>query len=182
MELPYCQDIGGEESSPDDFCSIDFYVPSYMEQEIISRTTNSEGKIEERILTKRVSEPKKKELSEYKKSSTYKNANTGEIESSETIYRPLTPQIYYSFGFVYGCRWMDDFTVHFLDLSEVEKGIIRRDARFGYVQIPSDISLKEAIDMRNFNSCRGSVADQIQVHVIQTFDLITGKQIIESYK
>ena len=182
MELPSCRDIGGEESSPDDFCSIDFYVPSYMEQEITSRTTDSRGEVEEKIWTRRVTEPKEEELSEYTKSSTYKNTNTNEMESSEVIYRPLTSRLYYPFGFVYGCRWADDFTIHFLDLAEVENGIIKRDARFGYVDIPSNLLLKEAVDMQIYNSYFEYGNNQIQIHIIQTFDLTSGERISETYE
>lgn len=182
MELPSCKDIGGDESKFDDFCSIDFYVPSYIEQEIISRTKNSEGKIEERVWTTRVSEPKDEELTEYTKSSTYENTNTVKPESSKTIYRPLTSRLYYPFGFVYGCRWMDDTTVHFLDLSEIENGIIKRDARFGYVEIPSGSSLKETIKMENYKRYSGNAENQIQMVVLQTFDLSTGKRTIEPYE
>jgi hypothetical protein len=182
MKLPSCKDIGGDESKSDDFCSIDFYVPSYMEQKIISKIKNSEGKVEEKLWTTKVSEQKDEELTEYIKSSTDENINTGKTESSETIYRPLTSRLYYPFGFVYGCRWMDDTSVHFLDLSEVENGIVKREARFGYVEKPIGVSLKEAINMENYGRYSGDAENQFQMCLMQTFDLITGKKIIEDYE
>jgi len=41
------------------------------------------------------------------------------------------------FGFVWGCQWGDDssWKVQYLDLSQVQQGIIRRDERFGYVEL-----------------------------------------------
>lgn len=41
------------------------------------------------------------------------------------------------FGFVWGCHWGDDssWKVQFLDLSRVEQGVIRREERFGYVEL-----------------------------------------------
>jgi hypothetical protein len=41
------------------------------------------------------------------------------------------------FGFVWGCVWGDDssWKVQYLDLSDVRNGAIRRDERFGYVQL-----------------------------------------------
>ncbi len=182
MELPSCKDIGGDESLSDDFCSIDFYVPSYIEQEIISRTISPEGKVKEEIWTTRVSEPEEEELTEHTKSSAYKNTNTGGTESSEIIYRPLTSLLYYPFGFVYGCRWSDDSTIHFLDLSEVEKGIIKRDARFGYIEIPNGSLLKETIKMGNYKKYSGDAENQFEIVVLQTFELFSGKRIIEPYE
>ena len=44
------------------------------------------------------------------------------------------------FGFVWGCVWGDDssWKVQFLDLSDVSRGAIRRDERFGYVELATD--------------------------------------------
>jgi hypothetical protein len=41
------------------------------------------------------------------------------------------------FGFVWGCHWGDDtsWKVQYLDLSRVQQGIVRRDERFGYVEL-----------------------------------------------
>lgn len=38
------------------------------------------------------------------------------------------------FGFVWGCQWGDDssWKVQYLDLSNIQSGVIRRDERFGY--------------------------------------------------
>jgi hypothetical protein len=44
------------------------------------------------------------------------------------------------FGFVWGCVWGDDssWKVQHLDLSGVQSGVIRRDERFGYVELATD--------------------------------------------
>ncbi len=44
------------------------------------------------------------------------------------------------FGFVWGCHWGDDnsWKVQYLDLSRVQQGIIRREERFGYVELACD--------------------------------------------
>ncbi len=41
------------------------------------------------------------------------------------------------FGFVWGCQWGDDFSwkVQYLDLSQVQQGIVRRGERFGYLEL-----------------------------------------------
>jgi hypothetical protein len=43
------------------------------------------------------------------------------------------------FGFVWGCHWGDDssWKVQYLDLSQVQQGVIRREERFGYVELAS---------------------------------------------
>lgn len=56
------------------------------------------------------------------------------------------------FGFVSGCVWGDDssWKVQYLDLSEIDKGKIKRDDRFGYVELPDKVKLKDAIGTRNY--------------------------------
>ncbi len=46
------------------------------------------------------------------------------------------------FGFVWGCIWGDDssWKVQFLDLREIQAGVIRRDERFGYVELATNSS------------------------------------------
>lgn len=42
-----------------------------------------------------------------------------------------------NFGFVWGCHWGDDasWKVQYLDLSQVQHGVVQRDERFGYVEL-----------------------------------------------
>jgi len=42
-----------------------------------------------------------------------------------------------TFGFVWGCHWGDDssWKIQFLDLRSIETGVIKRDDRFGYVEL-----------------------------------------------
>lgn len=56
-----------------------------------------------------------------------------------------------TFGFVSGCVWGDDssWKIEYLDLSQVEKGIIVRDDRFGYQELPRKLSLKQCISLEN---------------------------------
>jgi hypothetical protein len=44
------------------------------------------------------------------------------------------------FGFVWGCVWGDDssWKVQLLDLTGIQSGVIRRDERFGYVELATD--------------------------------------------
>ena len=51
------------------------------------------------------------------------------------------------FGFVAGCYWGDDtsWKIHYLDLSQIEQGIIQRDERFGYIKLPPSMDLKDVV-------------------------------------
>jgi hypothetical protein len=57
------------------------------------------------------------------------------------------------YGFVSGCVWGDDHSdkLQFLDLSQIEQGIFKREDRFGYVELPSSLELKECVDIVDFN-------------------------------
>ena len=52
-----------------------------------------------------------------------------------------------NFGFVAGCVWGDDssWKLQYLDLSNVEFGIIKRDDRFGYLELPN-MPLDQAVE------------------------------------
>lgn len=53
------------------------------------------------------------------------------------------------FGFVAGCLWGDDssWKIQYLDLSKISEGVIGRDERFGYIELPHKVRLKDAIDV-----------------------------------
>lgn len=126
MELPSCKDIGGEEPHSAGFCPVDFFVPSYVMKEY---------KLQDgRIVVFPCNEPAE------------------EMMRDSTYSRVISPRLYYPFGFVAGCIWGDDssWKIEYLDLSAVEKGEIRRDARFGYIEMPDGISLKQAIDLVDY--------------------------------
>ena len=124
MELSNCKDLGGEDKSNVDyenhFCPIEFYVPTYR-----SFKFDFNGKEEQDWL------------------------KGDECLDKDYEKLKLSPIKYCNFGFVAGCFWGDDSSckIQFLYLSEVEKGIIKRDERFGYLEMPSKMELKDAIDM-----------------------------------
>lgn len=179
MELPSCRDIGGEEPNSYGFCPTDYFVPTYIEQEIITETKGSMGKHEKRVTKKRLNNPKTEDFMETVKTYAFRNDRTGENCETVTVYRPLSAHNF-PFGFVAGCIWGDDSTykIQYLDLSEVGKGILKRDDRFGYIVLPENQSLKEAIDMYDYGwDEEDESANYIRISVLQTFDLTTGKKI-----
>jgi len=81
------------------------------------------------------------------------------------------------FGFVAGCLWGDDssWKIEYLDLSEVEKGIIRRDSRFGYLVLPDKCTLEQAISLYSFYPDEPYIAIAVQRY----FNIHTGKAVWE---
>lgn len=64
------------------------------------------------------------------------------------------------FGFVGGCVWGDDRSdkVQFLNLSMIEEGLITRDQRFGYMELPGNLPLNKCVKI---NMEYGSVSVQV---------------------
>jgi hypothetical protein len=89
---------------------------------------------------------------------------------------------YYPFGFVAGCIWGDDssWKIQFLDLCEAEKGILKRDERFGYIALPDSMTLQQAVDLADFETdSEAGWANHITIAIQKRFDLKTGKPIDE---
>lgn len=177
MELPSCKDIGGEEISSGGFCPADFYIPTYIDEEY----TNSDG----RLRRSRINEPEPKRLQPQITKWVVQDKETGEPREVVNFSRPLTPLLYYPFGFIAGCVWGDDSTwkILYLDLSEVEKGIIKSDARFGYIELPDKLSLKDAINVIDYHyniydhSDDDPLCTNISISIQKKFDLSTGKML-----
>jgi hypothetical protein len=180
MELPSCKDIGGEEPHSAGFCPVDYFIPTYIEQETVSETKGSMGTTKKEVRKSRINNPKENAFSEFVNRTPFTNFNTGEECETVTTYRPLTPLLYSPFGFVAGCVWGDDSTykIQYLDLSEAEKGIVKRDERFGYIHLPENLSLKDAIDMYDYGwDEEDESTNYIRINIMQTFDLTTGKVV-----
>lgn len=76
------------------------------------------------------------------------------LEAVEFAKRESQPIKYEpgSFGFVAGCIWGDDssWKVQYLDLSECDKGIIKRTEKFGYLELAEDLELKDAVSFSRY--------------------------------
>lgn len=134
MSLPDCKDIGGEKSDSFGFCPTGYYIPSYVDFEMISDYRAGQ-KVEPYAHKFRVDEPDESSL----------NAPTEYINGS----RRISGKLYYPFGFVSGCIWGDDssWKIEFLDLSKADQGILVREQRFGYIELPAELNLKQAISI-----------------------------------
>lgn len=84
----------------------------------------------------------------------------------------LIPGTYH--GFVAGCIWGDDssWKIQYLNLSRAEEGILRREEKFGYIRLPHDVSLCNAVRYTTWE-------DKESVHFVleRQFDLKTGKEV-----
>ena len=118
MSLPDCKDIGGEEEEQWGFCPVEYLVPSYY----IHKADIKHEEIAFRVYDTEGEEETPEEL-----------------KKRDILFDP--------FGFVAGCVWGDDssWKIQFLDLSEAHKGIIKRDERFGFLELPRRMRLKDAV-------------------------------------
>lgn len=142
MELPSCKDIGGEEPHII-FCPLDYYVPSYIEVEVYNdqdQTTEVE----------RVNEPSQNWMTPY--TTTVSASALG--KEYHLHYKPRPQRHFHAIGFVAGRNWAGGpfSLLQYLDLSEVHHGIIRRDSRFGHIELPDWMSLRETIHMLEYQT------------------------------
>jgi len=91
------------------------------------------------------------------------------------------------FGFVWRCYWGDDssWKIQYLDLSDIQRGVIRRDDRFGYVEIASgsyDRPIQPSQGVSNASALPHFIRiwknkDKVRVvfDVVMGFDLASGK-------
>ena len=70
------------------------------------------------------------------------------------FFVPYEPEVGINgqFGFVAGCVWGDDqsWKLQVLDLRKIEEGIIIRDDRLGYVELPDNIPLRDAVSLDDY--------------------------------
>lgn len=128
MELPSCKDIGGESPCENGFCPVDFHVP------LIRRAVFPSSEDKSRTLDCWLADDA--------------CFNKDELKGALMLDPPQSAR----FGFVAGCLWADDssWKIQYLDLSKAPQGIIKREEKFDYIQLPRNMKLKEAIDMSNW--------------------------------
>lgn len=119
------EDWCGEEPSGTGFCPVEIYVPRYKE------TFH-------------------KDFSCYYVDNAYKDYNEFLNEKLESI-KPVEFK-YTNFGFLCGCIWGDDssWKIRFIDLSQIPAKILSITDKFGYWEMPRNLTLKECIDMENW--------------------------------
>lgn len=145
MELPSCKKIGEDTEG---FCPIDFWVPPLFYYETLHQS------------------PECPQNKNFAKQCTCgivhrhgcPEANAGcpwrthgcicleeweAFKKERHVYR-LPERVH---GFVAGCYWGGNFTMHYLDLSRADEGIIIRDERFGEIEPKYGFPLRDAVSL-----------------------------------
>lgn len=172
MELPSCRDIGGEEPSSGGFCPADFFVPCFIDLE-----SRLEGQPPRRF---RKQMPAPEELVERTIPVTWPAVEGRPARVEHQHYRPAGPLTHHPFGFVAGCIWGDDssWKVQYLDLSRAAEGVLRRDERFGYLELPDSLTLEQAIDLSDYQGDPAEdYAHRVRITNTQRFDLRDGHRV-----
>jgi hypothetical protein len=179
MELPSCKDLGGEEPDGMGFCPVDYFVPTYVDVET-TQETNNETLAPITVTVERVNNPSSERMVPSSKKYSHVNGNTGQDCEVFVRSRPISSLNYYPFGFVSGCIWADEssWKVQYLDVSRANEGILVRDERFGYIELPESVRLKDAIDMSVYGYDRGdTILKTIRINIMQSFNLENGQII-----
>lgn len=101
--------------------------------------------------------------------------NDGSIVPGEKNWDEDNEEPRGNFGFVWGCIWGDDssWKVQYLDLSQIQKGVIVREERFGYIELATNAKL----DPKDFISCHYYSGEcKVEFSVYSRFDLGSGKR------
>lgn len=172
LELPSCRDIGGEEPDGGGFCPVDFFVPYFIDLEY--RVDDQPPRRFRRQM------PAAEDLGARTITRTLPATAQRQERLEHQRYTPLGKLTYHPFGFMAGCIWGDDssWKLQYLDLSKAADGILRREERFGYVELPDGLPLEKAVDLGDYQSDPGEDhAHQIRITLTKRFDVRTGREI-----
>lgn len=100
----------------------------------------------------------------------------------EQMKNAVGPLQFYEFGFVAGCIWGEDssWKIQYLDLSQADKGILTREEKFGYIELPANVTLEQAIELVDFgHDPDEDYSYEIAIAVRTFFDMRTGKQVTQ---
>ena len=152
MKLPSCEDIGGEESDGFGFCPTALYVPQVCTQDITTPEPYNPRRDIKKWATVREEDGRRHYDwpdgdQEYKRLCDEHDAAFEQWMDANPFTWKYAP-----FGFVSGCIWGDDcsWKIEYIDLSRVADGVITREARFGYIELPGGVDLKTAIDLSSY--------------------------------
>lgn len=151
MSLPDCKKIGGEEPKSNGFCPVEYYIPRYRKMIFF-------GKTEEQMILNKIPKENWHWVSKDDISMLFDNEDEEFDNKNEFIEEKdykIESDIYYYLGmaFVAGCVFGDDssWKLQRLDLTNVDKGIIKRTDDFGYVELPP-YPLKECVRLNDYGN------------------------------
>lgn len=118
MDLESGKIIGGEKPSPGGFCPVEFWIPKRFKYTL-------------------------PDMAYY----IYEDGDG--LDKSNPDNGIIGEEEYSPYGFVAGCVWGDDssWKIQFLDLSNADKGILKREDKFDYAQLPYYTKLKDAVNI-----------------------------------
>jgi hypothetical protein len=141
MSLPDCKNIGGEKPESFGFCPTGFHIARYTDY-IWKATPESE--------LHKYPEANWHWLKVDRHERDYEDSPDwdSELKAHETEDAIYSGEVKYDLrlGFVMGCIWGDDcsWKLERLDLTEAHNGVLKREASFGYLELPA-LPLKECL-------------------------------------
>jgi hypothetical protein len=148
MKLPSCEDIGGEERETNGFCPTDYWVPPLCYIESVHPAPCPRATTPEPCTCRPVHGP----TCPYTTRPVNENASGPcDCGGFDEYYKwhhiwHFPDRVH---GFIAGCVWGDDssWKIQYLDLSRADEGIIKREERFGYIQLPNHLTLDKAVEL-----------------------------------
>lgn len=139
LNADHIEDWCGEEPSAAGFCPMEIYVPRYHTMTDSFGTADKITEYEYSIVDNEVS------IDEF-------TAEGNSAKCKETLYC--------DFGFLGGCVWGDDSSMklRYIDLKRVPYKELDVTERFGYWEIPTKMSVREAVDMTDWEPAHHWVA------------------------
>ncbi len=187
MSLPDCKDICGEDESEYGFCPVEFFVPCLTGRKLNpedSAPTVANHDAEKWALKvgnryywpdcKDHPQPNEEKKEAYLKAKKESHA----VYDSWSKRNPIVTE-YAKWGFVAGCVWGDDssWKIQFLDLSKISEGVLTRDDRFDYIELPPRVSLEDAIHIDYVNDLNAPF-EQMTIHIAQSVPFkLTGEKV-----
>jgi hypothetical protein len=175
------KDLGGEQPDDRGFCPVEFYVPDCRQH--VSQEFTGQGETIIDWTTPLASLPLGSEFT--KNPGTHRGRAKlrgpdgkylqdehswiwGEEQDYESGWIKYPPD----HGFVAGCLWGDDSSskIQYLDLSRVEEGIVQRRERFGYIELPRSVALRDSIHIYGLPD-----APRVHIAISTEWDLKTDK-------
>jgi hypothetical protein len=147
------EDWCGEEAHANGFCPTEIYVPQYVHSR---HTMNIQGKDDSYDIYYVDCDSEEKDF-------------RAEIENSDFV------DIHYcNFGFLCGCVWGDDtsWKIRYIDLSQIPNKILNITEKFGYWEMPNDLTLRECIRMDGWEPGH----DWISLTRSETINLVTDER------
>jgi hypothetical protein len=146
------EDWCGEDPKGNGFCPVEYYIPTYIQSK-----------------DSYIIKEEKTEYDNYFVDCDYSNEEF-EIEFNSPNFISLNNC---NFGFLCGCIWGDDtsWKLRHIDLLKVPGKILEITDKFGYCQLPSDLTLKQCIHMNSWEPDN----NWIRITRAEFFNLKTGE-------